>query len=103
VILETGRLLVLDDVEGPPGEHLCEQIWQLGPAATKVKMEFSTPAAAAKSKFSPAYGAKCPGTAMIASVTGQLPIRMAMLLETVGAPGIGVEEAVRRYDRLSNS
>ncbi|MGH9584907.1 MAG: heparinase II/III domain-containing protein, partial [Bryobacteraceae bacterium] len=101
ILLEPGHLLVVDDIEGPPGEHVCEQVWQLGPAAGKVKLEFSAPAAASKSRFSPIYGTRCPGTAMVASVTGQLPLRLAMLLETGEAPGLSVEEAVRRLDLKS--
>ncbi len=95
VILEPGRLVVIDDIEGPPGEHVCEQIWQLGPAAGKVKLDFSAPVTTAKSSFSPAYGQKCTGTAMIASVTGPLPIRMVMLLETGQSPQLSIPEALR--------
>jgi len=95
VILEPSRLIVIDDIEGPPGEHVCEQIWQLGPAASKVKLDFSAPVTTAKSSFSPAYGQKCPGTAMIASVTGPLPARIVMLLETGQSPQLSIPEALR--------
>jgi hypothetical protein len=95
VILEPGRLVVIDDIEGPPGEHVCEQIWQLGPAAGKVKLDFSAPVTTSKSNFSPAYGKKCNGTAMIASVTGPLPIRIVMLLEIGQSPQLTIPEALR--------
>ncbi|HEX7359907.1 MAG TPA: alginate lyase family protein [Bryobacteraceae bacterium] len=97
ILLEPGRLLVIDDIEGPPGEHVCEQIWQLGPAAANVKLEFSAAAAAYKSKFSPVYGTQCQGTAMISSIAGQLPVRLTMLLETGETPSVNIEEAVRRF------
>ncbi|MGH9609790.1 MAG: alginate lyase family protein [Bryobacteraceae bacterium] len=100
ILLEPGRLLVIDEIEGPPGEHVCEQIWQLGPAAAKVKLEFSAAAAAYKSKFSPVYGTQCQGTAMISSIAGQLPVRLAMLLETGETPAVSIEEALRSLNNL---
>lgn len=95
ILLEAGRLLVADDIEGPPGEHICEQIWHLGPAACKTKLGFSAPSAVSKSKFSPVYGTQCPGTVITALVSGLLPVRLAMLLETGEAPPIDIEEALR--------
>jgi hypothetical protein len=96
--LEPGRLLVIDDIEGPPGEHVCEQIWQLGPAAAQVKMHFSAPTAAVKSRLSPVYGVACPGSAMIATMTGRLPARMTMLMETGEGSGISLDEAVKEME-----
>lgn len=95
ILLEPGRLLVVDDIEGPPGEHICEQIWHLGPAAAKVNLDFSAPAITSKSKFSPVYGTQFPGAVITAGFTGRLPTRLAMLLQTGEAQAITVEEAVR--------
>jgi hypothetical protein len=82
VLLQPGRLLVFDEIEGPAGEHECEQIWQLGPAASRVRLSFSAPATQTASQVSPAYGAKYPGTSLVINVRGQFPIQIAMLLET---------------------
>ncbi len=89
VLLRPGSLLVLDEIAGS-GEHVCEQIWQLGPAADKVSLSCSAPAAVIESEYSPAYGAKQPGRALVATWRGELPISMAMLLETGGQHGITV-------------
>ncbi|MBV9158583.1 MAG: alginate lyase family protein [Acidobacteriaceae bacterium] len=93
VLLKPEQLLVLDEISGPAGEHTCEQIWQLGPGASKVKMSFSAPASRCASKWSPAYGAKCPGTALVATVTGCLPVGIAMFLTTGGDREITIAEA----------
>lgn len=82
VLLNPGVLLVLDEIEGPEGEHTCEQIWQLGPAASRVRLAFSTSPESAPSKFSPAYGACEAAQSVAVKVTGKLPIRIAMLLDT---------------------
>ncbi len=95
ILLEAGRLLVFDELDGAGGEHTCEQIWQLGPAASKVSLSFSAPAVKSISKFSPAYGRVDAGTSITATLTGEFPLRMAMLLETGEGCAITVEEAQR--------
>ena len=95
ILLESRRLLVFDEVDGPPGEHVCEQIWQLGPAASKVGLAFSAPATSAHSKFSPVYGVKIPGTSLSAHIKGSFPLQIAMLLEPGRGNVITVDEARR--------
>jgi Heparinase II/III-like protein/Heparinase II/III N-terminus len=95
ILLEPARLLVLDEIEGPSGEHACEQIWQLGPAASKVGLAFSAPATSTDSKFSPAYGIKLPGTSLTVHVKGPLPVQIAMLLEPGKSNSITLDEARR--------
>jgi len=101
VLLERGRLLVLDEIgenesDATAGEHACNQIWQLGPAASKVRLSFSAPAVESDSRYSPAFGIKCPGTQVIAKVTGHFPLEIVMLLETGESGAITIEEARRR-------
>ncbi len=93
VLLTPGQLLVFDEISGPAGEHSCEQIWQLGPAASKVRMSFSAPVSRADSKWSPAYGVKTTGRALTAKVAGRLPARIAMRLDTGVAQEITIGEA----------
>jgi hypothetical protein len=83
VQLTVGKLLVTDEIEGPPGDHVVEQIWQLGPAASKVRFTFSAPAAEVVSRFSPAYGVQRPGCSRIARIEGPLPVRLTMQLEPI--------------------
>ena len=97
VVLEAGRLLVMDDVQldegqGPEGEHVCEQIWQLGPGAAVVDFTLSAPSARVPSQYSPAYGAKCAGESLIAKVSGRLPLRVAMVVETGGSGAVCVDD-----------
>ena len=93
VLLETGRLLVLDEIEGPPGEHTCQQTWQLGPAADRVRFVFSAPAAREASQRSHAYGQKEPNTAFVAKATGTLPLEMFMMLHTNAEATLDLAEA----------
>jgi hypothetical protein len=94
VLLRSGWLLVLDEIEGS-GQHSCEQIWQLGPAAAAVQLSFSEPVHGVDSQFSPAYGSKCPGRSLVAKREGMLPFAMAMLLEIGSHQGITVDQARR--------
>ena len=73
VLLTDSRLLVLDEIEGPAGDHECRQLWQLGTAASQVHFSFSAPAAVQASEISPAYGLKCPSKTFVISASGKLP------------------------------
>jgi len=93
ILLESGRLLVLDEVDGLAGEHECRQIWQLGMAASKVHLSFSSPVIEEASQVSRAYGVKMPGRLFAASIRGPLPAAIAMLLTVKEKQEIDVEEA----------
>ena len=94
VVLKEGRLLVGDEIEGEgDAEHVCEQIWQLGPGAKHVHFTCSAPAMKAASHFSPAYGAKRPGESLTIRVVGRLPLRIAMVVEGNGNGSVSVDEA----------
>ncbi|HEY3936889.1 MAG TPA: alginate lyase family protein [Bryobacteraceae bacterium] len=81
VLLRVDGLLVLDELQGPDGEHDCWQVWQLGPAADKVCLSFSSPVSIEPSQLSPVYGTKVAGRAMIAKTAAPLPLSMAMRLD----------------------
>jgi len=93
ILLEPGRLLVLDEVSGPAGEHDCRQIWQLGAAASKVYLSFSSPVIEEASQISSAYGVKLPGRLLAASVRAPLPAAIAMRLTVKEKQEIDVEGA----------
>jgi hypothetical protein len=99
ILLESGRLLVLDEVDGPAGEHDCRQIWQLGPAASKVYLSFSSPVIEETSQVSTAYGSKKPGRLVAAAAGGALPAAIAMLLSVETKRQIEVEDARRILNR----
>ena len=99
ILLDSGRLLVLDEVDGPVGEHESRQIWQLGPAASKVHLSFSSPVIEEASQFSAAYGIRSPGRSLTANVRGELPAAIAMLLTVEAKRGIDVDEAREIFDR----
>jgi hypothetical protein len=106
LLLEPERLLILDEVEGPPGEHSCEQIWQLSPSASKASLSFSAPAVTIPSEYSPAYGEKCRGESLVVTRRGQFPILIAMLLDRTGRSRLAgqelIEEARRAFGDASN-
>jgi hypothetical protein len=85
VRLDAQSLTVVDQIEGPPGEHVCEQIWQLGPAADRVSLSFSGDPVWHASKFSPAYGAKIRGESLIVTVKDKLPAKLVMRLAINGS------------------
>ncbi len=79
--LDPEQLLVLDEITGWPGEHLCEQIWQLGEGARGLHISTSTAdSKVERSRFSPAYGSKVEGQCLVATMASTLPIRAAMRL-----------------------
>lgn len=86
VQLDSRSLNVIDEIEGPPGQHLLEQIWQLGAAADRVRLTFSNDPIWNASKFSPAYGEKLAGESLIVSLRTALPATLSIrlsLMETV--------------------
>jgi hypothetical protein len=97
VRLDEGRLLVLDEVTGPPGEHSIEQVWNLG-AAAEVHFAFSDPADEVTTEFSRVYGTKTPSSALIVRRKGTLPLAVAMCLDTRVEMPVSVVEARRIFD-----
>jgi hypothetical protein len=93
VRLDKGRLLVLDEISGPPGEHSLEQVWNLGAGAPEVHFAFSDPADEVNSEVSPVYGTKTPSSALIVRRKAVLPLAVAMCLDTSSQAVISVPEA----------
>jgi hypothetical protein len=94
VLLKPHNVLVFDEIEAPAGDHTCQQIWQLGPAAVKVRLAFSAETSRTEAVYSPAYGRKESGSAITARFSGPLPARMAMLVQLEGTMSkISIEEA----------
>jgi hypothetical protein len=101
VLLEAERLLVLDEIDGPEGEHTCQQTWQLGPAAAWVRFVFSGSASREPSQISRAYGKKEPSTALIMKTAGNLPLAVFMMLQIGGESQMDLAEARAIFDQKS--
>ncbi len=98
VHLSGGRLLVLDEISGPPGEHLIEQVWNPGDGASQDLFAFSEPAEEAAAEVSPVYGMKTPSSMLVVKRQGTLPLALAMCFDTRQKTAIGVVEARRIFD-----
>jgi hypothetical protein len=101
--LQDLRIVVLDEVSGPPGEHSIEQIWNLAPAASQVALSFSDPEIETHVESSPAYGAKVRSTAIVVRRQGVLPLEIAMCLDTRQKVDLNVAEARRMFDNEVSS
>ena len=98
VRLQGQQLIVLDEIAGPPAEHLIEQVWNLGPAANAVHLSFSDPVKEAATEVSSAYGVKSPASSLIVAVKGSLPRAIAMCLDTGAKSEITVAAARQMFD-----
>ena len=96
--LQDEQIIVLDEITGPPGEHLVEQVWNLGPAAQQIHLSFSEPADERPTEFSPAYGAKLPARALIVRRKSTLPVAMVMSLSTKHKAELTVVDARHMFD-----
>jgi Heparinase II/III-like protein len=98
ICLQDRRLLVLDEIAGPPGEHMVEQVWNLGSAADRVHLTFSAPVEQTTAEFSCAYGVKAGSPARVVMVKGQLPIAIAMCLDTRQSEEVTAESVMQVFD-----
>jgi hypothetical protein len=69
-------LVVLDHVEGPPGEHLVEQFWHAANEDTFTRMAFSHPAQPVEVWHSCVFGTKEPASARCVIYRGSLPLEL---------------------------
>ncbi len=78
VFLKPDLLLVLDQIEGPPGEHLVEQFWHAGDGAeTFDYLAFSRPAEFVPAWRSRVFGSKESAAARCVTYRGALPVSLA--------------------------
>jgi hypothetical protein len=88
-LIKPFTLLVLDTVEGPPGEHELEQWWHLGAPDEANRFRFSAPVAAVKTWRSRALCSKEEAAALVVRIKGSLPVQIAMALDFSDAPAGG--------------
>lgn len=96
--LHAERLIVLDEISGPPGEYMVEQVWNLGPAAEQLHLSFSAPADKEDGEFSLAYGVKTACPTRIVRSKGTLPIAVAMCLNTREKVEITIAQIRQMFD-----
>jgi hypothetical protein len=77
LFLKPNVLFILDQVEGPAGEHLVEQFWHAAHADTFAQMVFSHKSEAIETWHSTVFGSKYPATARLIAYRGRLPLILA--------------------------
>jgi hypothetical protein len=90
VLLAGQRMVVLDEIEGP-GALRCEQIWELGPGASRFSFESSGKLGQRDSWYSPGYGLKLPGRSLAVEKAGESRVRIATAITA------GTESAVPAF------
>jgi hypothetical protein len=100
VFMKPDTVVVLDTVDGPPGEHTLEQFWHLGSAEDAARFSFSAPAEVLDTWRSRAFGIREPATAVCATLRGQLPAHMAAVLDLSASPVSGLLEIRTEGDAI---
>jgi hypothetical protein len=77
LFLKPDSLFVLDQVDGPPGEHLIEQFWHVAHPDTFTQMAFSHKSQAIETWHSDVFGSKYPAPARLVTYRGSLPVMLA--------------------------
>jgi hypothetical protein len=78
LFLKPDLLLILDQVEGPPGEHLVEQFWHAGDSPDTFEyLAFSRPADFVPAWRSRVFGSKESAAARCVTYRGPLPVTLA--------------------------
>ena len=71
-----GLLLVIDDIDGPPGEHDVEQLWHLGSAGARERFSVSQDAELIESCRSICFAQKEPSPILRVRQRARLPLRL---------------------------
>lgn len=87
--LKSGYVVVLDTVDGPPGDHVLEQFWHLDAIEDAVRLSFASPAERLEGWRSRAPGAREPIPVLGVTYRGPLPASMAAVLDLSGNPAPG--------------
>jgi Heparinase II/III-like protein/Heparinase II/III N-terminus len=84
--LEPDLVVVLDIVEGPPGDHQVEQFWHLAAAADAARLSFSASAERLSGWRSRALGSREASSVLRVEYRGPLPTQMAAVLDLSDNP-----------------
>jgi hypothetical protein len=77
LFLKADVLFVVDQVEGPPGEHLVEQFWHAVHPDTFTQMAFSHQSQAIETWHSEVFGSKYSAPGRLVTYRGSLPVTLA--------------------------
>jgi hypothetical protein len=89
VFVKPAKVIVLDTVDGPPGDHTLEQFWHLDTPEDAARFSFSAPAEVLEARRSRALCSMEPATALCVTVRGPLPAHMAAVLDLSESPARG--------------
>ena len=89
VFMKPATVIVLDTVDGPPGDHTLEQFWHLDSAEDAARFSFSTPPEVVDAWRSRALCSREPATALCVTVRGPLPAHVAAMLDLSASPTSG--------------
>lgn len=87
--LKPRHVVVLDTVEGPPGDHLLEQFWHVAAPVDATRLAFSAPAEILSGWRSRALAAREPARVLRVAYRGPLPTHMAAVLDLGADPVAG--------------
>jgi hypothetical protein len=82
-------IVVLDTVDGPPGDHLLEQYWHLDSPDDAGLMSFSVPAEMHRTWRSRALCIREPASMLCVTIRHGLPVHMAALIDLSESPVSG--------------
>ena len=89
VFVNPATLVVLDTVDGPPGDHTLEQFWHLDTPEDAARLSFSAPAEFVEAFRSRTLCSMEPATALCVTLRGPLPAHIAAVLDFSASPSGG--------------
>lgn len=89
VFLKPATVIVLDTVDGPPGDHALEQFWHLDTAEDAARFSFSAAAEVVDAWRSRALCSRERSSALCVKVRGPLPVHLAAVLDLSAFPVSG--------------
>jgi heparinase II/III-like protein len=92
LFVKPATVIVLDTVDGPPGDHTLEQFWHLDSAEDAARFSFSAPPELVDAWRSRALCNREPATALCVTVRGPLPAHIAAMLDLSESPTSGTLE-----------
>ncbi len=93
--------MILDTVDGPPGEHLLEQFWHLAGLEDASRFCFSTPAEVTEGWRSRIFASKEPAPVLLVARRGPLPARLAAIVDFSESPTNAPVELSQEEDTIS--
>jgi hypothetical protein len=91
--LKAGVLLIVDEIEGPPGEHAIEQFWHLGSDAARSRLVLEEPVESCDGWRSPVFLQKLPAPVLCVRRKTTLPYRLAAGVLLDPGARLGIEHA----------